>query len=196
MKKIVWLLAMFFAFTSMAFAAINLNTATHAELDTVKGIGPAKAQAIIDYRNANGPFKSVDDLKNVKGFGDKTVNKMRSELSVSGASTPKAEEKPAKKEDKKSAHKEDTPATATKVEHQAEHKAEHKDSAKAEVKAPAKEEKKLSKEEKKAAKKAEMDAKKAAKQAEKDAKKTEKDAKKAEKKAKKDAAEKPDAARK
>lgn len=186
MKKIVWILAMFFAYTSMAFAAINLNTATHEELDTVKGIGPAKAQAIIDYRNVNGPFRSVDDLKNVKGFGDKTVNKMRSELSVSGASTVKAEDKPAKKDDKKAAHKEAAPAVAAKVEHKAEHKAEHestqkaehKEAAKAEEKPAAKDEKKLSKEEKKAAKKAE------------------KEAKKAEKRAKKDAAAKPDAARK
>ena len=43
MKKILWVLAMLFAFTSMAFAAVNLNTATKDELDAVKGIGPATA---------------------------------------------------------------------------------------------------------------------------------------------------------
>ena len=109
MKKILWVLAIFFAFTGMAFAAINLNTATKDELQTVKGIGPVKAQEIIDYRTKNGPFTSVSDLKNVKGFSDKNVSKMRSELSVNGASTVPKAEKPSKadnkmaKEDKKAA---------------------------------------------------------------------------------------------
>lgn len=72
-----------------AFAAVNLNTATQAELESIKGIGPVKAKAIIDYR-AKTPFKSVDDLDNVKGFGKKSVDKFRNEVSVSGASTPVA----------------------------------------------------------------------------------------------------------
>lgn len=67
-----------------AYAAININTATPGELDGVKGIGPAKAQAIVDYRSKNGPFKSLDDLKNVKGFGDKSIAKLKGELSVGG----------------------------------------------------------------------------------------------------------------
>jgi competence ComEA-like helix-hairpin-helix protein len=52
---------------------------------------PAKAKAIIDHRSKNGPFKSVDDLKEIKGFGDKVVNKMRPELTVAGV----AEKSPA-----------------------------------------------------------------------------------------------------
>lgn len=81
---------MLLAFSGFAFAATDLNTATKAELEAVKGIGPVKAEAIIEYRMKNGPFITVDDLKAVKGFGDKTVAKMRSEISVSGASTSPA----------------------------------------------------------------------------------------------------------
>jgi competence protein ComEA len=60
------------------------------QLEAIKGIGPAKAQAIIDYRHKNGNFKSVDDLKNVKGFGDKSVDNLRSELSVGDDAAKKA----------------------------------------------------------------------------------------------------------
>lgn len=101
MKKLLLVLFAFFAFSFGAFAAVNLNTATKEELDTVKGIGPVKAQAIIDYRKQHGSFKSVDDLKNVRGFGEKTVAKMRGELTVNGASSTRAE--PAKAESKQAA---------------------------------------------------------------------------------------------
>lgn len=161
MKKILWALAMFFAFTGMAFAAVNLNTATKEELDAVKGIGPAKAQAIIDYRTKNGPFKSVDDLKNVNGFGDKTVAKMRSELSVSGATTVPAakEEKKAEKPAKES-KKAEKAAKAEEVKKEPakeEKKEEAKKETKAEKKAAKKEAKKAAKKE--AAKKAEAEKK-------------------------------------
>ena len=57
-----------------AFAAVDLNTASQQELESVKGIGPAKAKAILDYRTKNGPFKAVDDLAKVPGFGAKSVS--------------------------------------------------------------------------------------------------------------------------
>jgi competence protein ComEA len=65
-----------------AFAALNINTATQSELEAVKGLGPAKAKAIITYRETNGNFKNLDELDNVKGFGKASVEKLKEELSV------------------------------------------------------------------------------------------------------------------
>lgn len=94
MKKLLLGLCAYLILTSAALAAVNLNTATKEELDGVNGIGPVKAQAILDHRKKNGPFKSVDDLQNVKGFGDKSVDKVRSELTVgSSKSEVKADTK-------------------------------------------------------------------------------------------------------
>ena len=58
--------------STFAFAAdiVNVNTADHEQLQTLKNVGAARAAAIIAYREANGPFKSFDDLKQVKGIGD------------------------------------------------------------------------------------------------------------------------------
>ena len=69
-----------------AAGPLNLNTATAAELATLKGIGPAKAQAIIEHRDKNGDFKSVDDLKLVRGVGDKMLEELRPQLTVDGKS--------------------------------------------------------------------------------------------------------------
>ncbi|HEL1630169.1 TPA: helix-hairpin-helix domain-containing protein [Streptococcus suis] len=56
---------------------VNLNTATEADLQTISGIGAKRATDIIAYREANGGFKSVDDLNNVSGIGDKTMESIR-----------------------------------------------------------------------------------------------------------------------
>lgn len=61
---------------------VNLNTATKDQLQQLTGIGDKKADLIIAYRQAHGSFKSVDDLKNVQGFGDKIVAKLKDQLSV------------------------------------------------------------------------------------------------------------------
>ena len=61
---------------------VNLNTATEADFQTISGIGQKRAQDIIAYREANGKFKSVDDLKNVTGIGAKTLEKLKEYVTV------------------------------------------------------------------------------------------------------------------
>ncbi len=61
---------------------ININTATSQELQTLRGIGPALAQRIIEYRQTSGEFSTIDDLKNVKGIGAKTLEKIRDSIAV------------------------------------------------------------------------------------------------------------------
>ncbi len=59
---------------------IELNQASVELLDDLPGIGPAKAQAIIDYRTAHGPFRAVEQLMEVKGIGQKTFDKLRDKV--------------------------------------------------------------------------------------------------------------------
>lgn len=61
---------------------INLNTATATELETLPGIGPVKAQAILDYRQQHGAFARIDDLTKVSGIGAKTFEKLKHLIAV------------------------------------------------------------------------------------------------------------------
>jgi len=67
-----------------AFAAVDLNRATLSELEAVKGIGPVKAKAIVEYRRRHGPFRNVEALTRVRGFGNATVAKLKPQLSIDG----------------------------------------------------------------------------------------------------------------
>ncbi|MBN1428273.1 MAG: helix-hairpin-helix domain-containing protein [Anaerolineae bacterium] len=61
---------------------VNINTATQAELETLPGIGPAIAGRIIEYRESQGPFNSIEDIMNVSGIGPATFEKMRALITV------------------------------------------------------------------------------------------------------------------
>jgi competence protein ComEA len=93
MKKVILALIAFLSLSMSAIAGVNINTATQAELESLPGIGPKKAQAIIDYRKMKGNFKSVDDLNQVDGIGDATLESLRKDISITGPTTaiaPKA----------------------------------------------------------------------------------------------------------
>lgn len=61
---------------------ININKATATELETLPGIGPAKSAAIIEYRETNGPFQTIEDIMSISGFGEKTFEKLKESISV------------------------------------------------------------------------------------------------------------------
>lgn len=80
------LLALALAGSAIAGETVNINTADAATLDRVLlNVGPSKAQAIVDYRKANGAFRSVEQLALVKGIGLKTVEKNRDRIVLGGA---------------------------------------------------------------------------------------------------------------
>lgn len=78
----VLLLVLLPAVSHVQAALININIAGTSELQTLSGIGPAYAQRIIDYRNANGPFEKIEDIKNVSGIGNVTFSNIKDFITV------------------------------------------------------------------------------------------------------------------
>jgi competence protein ComEA len=69
---------------------VNLNTATAEELQLLPGIGAARAQAMIELRKQRGGFKSVEELKDVKGIGDSALERLRPFVRLDGKTTAQA----------------------------------------------------------------------------------------------------------
>lgn len=61
---------------------VNINQADSTLLQTLPGIGPSKAEAIIEYRETNGPFKMIEDIMNISGIGEKTFEKLKNSITV------------------------------------------------------------------------------------------------------------------
>jgi len=79
---LVWLLSAVLSSASFA-VELNVNSATAEQLaETMTGIGPAKAEAIVKDREANGKFKSIDDVGRVKGIGAATIDRNREKIMV------------------------------------------------------------------------------------------------------------------
>ncbi len=70
------------ASSQAASGKVNINTAESSELQTLSGVGESKAKKIIDYRQTNGSFKSIEDLANVSGIGEKTVESLRDSICI------------------------------------------------------------------------------------------------------------------
>lgn len=74
-------LVLLLCLSGFLFAAVNINTATVEELQSLKGIGKSKAQAIVAYRNEQN-FTSIDDIKKVKGIGPKLFESIKQDIKV------------------------------------------------------------------------------------------------------------------
>ncbi|PTN11021.1 ComEA family DNA-binding protein [Nitrosomonas aestuarii] len=82
MKGLLIYAVLLLVFSGPAFAVVNINTATHAELEALQGIGPAKAKAIVEHREKNGMFASTESLIEVDGIGQGTMKQLESSITV------------------------------------------------------------------------------------------------------------------
>ena len=84
-----------------AQGVINVNTATAEQFTMLPGIVEKTAQAIVSYRQANGPFKTIDEVSKVKGVSKKKLDKIRPNLSLQGQNTYLPDQKQARKKPSK-----------------------------------------------------------------------------------------------
>jgi competence protein ComEA len=95
-RKLLVALALLFAALPAFAGGVDINSATAADLESLPGIGPSKAAAIVQYRTDHGPFKSVDELDNVSGIGPSTLASIRDLVSIGGGgATARAPSEPA-----------------------------------------------------------------------------------------------------
>jgi competence protein ComEA len=113
MKTFLILVLCWLGLCYSAQAAVNINTANQTELESLPGIGPVKAKAILEYRKKNGGFKSVDELTRVDGIGPVTLKNARNDivLDASAMTKPTAlSANPKNQADKKKSLKQVAPA--------------------------------------------------------------------------------------
>lgn len=94
MRKFLTTLLLLISLSGLSFAAqpVDVNSADAATIAaSLNGVGESKAQAIVAYREANGPFQHIDELVNVKGIGLKTVDRNRELIQLSGGEAEEAE---------------------------------------------------------------------------------------------------------
>jgi competence protein ComEA len=89
MKTFLILVLCWLGLCYSAQAAVNINTANQTELESLPGIGPVKAKAILEYRKKNGGFKSVDELTRVDGIGPVTLKNARNDIVLDASAMTK-----------------------------------------------------------------------------------------------------------